>query len=231
MIVDTGAQVHRPAWQEDVFSLVDPADVRWVFISHEDADHVGNIPLLLESCPNATFVTDFLSSMKLGVLYGLPPRRCRWMNPGDSLEIGDRTVTAFRPPLFDSASTRGLLDHRTGIMWAADAFAGPTPDVVYEATDLPAGMWADTFNSMNSLENPWHPWLDRAVHSTHVDDLLRLGAKTVASCHGPVLRQGYVSDAFEMARGLAGAKPEPAPGQETLDQIIADALAAAAPSA
>ena len=39
VIVDTGAPIHREHWLEQVFSLVEPEDVRWVFLSHDDGDH------------------------------------------------------------------------------------------------------------------------------------------------------------------------------------------------
>jgi glyoxylase-like metal-dependent hydrolase (beta-lactamase superfamily II) len=41
IVVDTGAPVHRQHWLEQVFGLVDPEDIRWVFLSHEDGDHTG----------------------------------------------------------------------------------------------------------------------------------------------------------------------------------------------
>jgi hypothetical protein len=31
IIIDTGAPVHRLSWVEQVFSLVNPEDVRWIF--------------------------------------------------------------------------------------------------------------------------------------------------------------------------------------------------------
>jgi hypothetical protein len=33
VIVDTGAPVHREQWLEKVFSVVEPEDVRWIFLS------------------------------------------------------------------------------------------------------------------------------------------------------------------------------------------------------
>lgn len=227
VIVDTGAAVHREQWREDVFSLVEPTDVRWIFISHEDADHVGNLPLLLETCPNATVLTDLLGMTKLGVLQGLPPTRCRWLNPGEVLRAGDRTVRAVRPPLFDSAGTRGLFDEATGALWAVDSFATPTPVAVCEATDLPADLWADGFRQMNSLENPWHAWLDPVAFGSHVDAVAGLSPSAIASCHGPVLRGERLDRAFAMTRNLAGQPPAVTPGQPLLDEIIAAALAAA----
>ena len=38
VLVDTGAALDREGWWEQVESVVDPADVRWIFLSHEDAD-------------------------------------------------------------------------------------------------------------------------------------------------------------------------------------------------
>ncbi len=43
VIVDTGTPANRKQWLQDAFSLVEPEDVRWVFLSHDDVDHSGNL--------------------------------------------------------------------------------------------------------------------------------------------------------------------------------------------
>src|SRR5262249_42880749 len=43
MIVDTGTIANREQWLTDVFSLVEPEDVRWIYLSHDDVDHSGNL--------------------------------------------------------------------------------------------------------------------------------------------------------------------------------------------
>src|SRR5512146_1574454 len=58
VIVDTGAPVHREQWLEKVLSLVDPEDVRWIFLSHDDPDHTGGLLDILELAPQATLVTN-----------------------------------------------------------------------------------------------------------------------------------------------------------------------------
>ena len=42
-IIDTGSLNNRRHWMEDTFGLVDPVDVKWVFLSHDDSDHTGNL--------------------------------------------------------------------------------------------------------------------------------------------------------------------------------------------
>jgi len=54
VIVDTGSPANRDEWLENVWSLVEPEDVRWIFLSHDDRDHSGNLLPVLEACPNAT---------------------------------------------------------------------------------------------------------------------------------------------------------------------------------
>jgi hypothetical protein len=58
----------------------------------------------------------------------------------------------------------------------------------------------------------------------HVDAVEALGAHTVASAHGPVLRSGRLDDAFDRLRALAGAPVIPTAGQELLDSLLAPTL-------
>ena len=43
VIVDTGCSRVRDSWLAAAFSVVEPEDVRWIFISHDDHDHIGNL--------------------------------------------------------------------------------------------------------------------------------------------------------------------------------------------
>jgi flavorubredoxin len=224
VIVDTGAPVHRKSWLEQVLSLVDPQDVRWIFLSHDDTDHMGNLNEMLELCPKATLVTNFFTVERVAAVEALPMSRMRWVEPGESFDVGDRTLHAVLPPLFDSPTTRGLFDSRTGVLWAADSFACPTPGAVHAQEDLPPEMWDEGFVPMNSMVSPWHAWLDREIYRRHVDGLQALPLTAVASGHGPVLRGDAIDDAFARVRAMAGAPIVPPPGQPLLDQILAGAM-------
>lgn len=227
VIVDTGAPVHRAAWLEKVFSVVEPEDVRWVFLSHDDGDHTGALFDVLERCPGATLVTNFFSVERLRIEKpALPLDRMRWVEPGGSFDAGDRVLQLFRPPIFDGPTSRGLFDPRTGAMWIVDAFACFTPGPL-DADELPPELLAHCMPALNSAIAPWHAWLDRTVHGRHVDSVQALGARVVASAHGPVLRGARLDDAFERLRALAGAPAIGTPGQELLDALLAPTLAEA----
>lgn len=225
VIVDTGAPVHRALWLEKVFSVVEPEDVRWIFLSHDDGDHTGGLLEVLERCRNATLVTNFFSVERLALEKpALPLARMRWIEPGGSLDVGDRVLQLFRPPIFDGPTTRGLYDPKTAAMWIVDSFACLTPGSL-DARDLPPDLLEQCMPAMNSAVSPWHAWLDRASYGRHIDAVEAFGATTAASAHGPVLRGDLLDDAFDRLRGLAGAPIIPTPGQELLDTLIASTLA------
>src|SRR4029079_11377266 len=101
--------------------------VRWVFVSHNDADHDGNVIAVLAACPQATLVTTSPAVARVAAAFDLPYRRMHWLNFGDTFVAGDRTIEIIDPPVYDSPVTQGLFDQSTGAMWAVDAFAAVVP--------------------------------------------------------------------------------------------------------
>jgi flavorubredoxin len=226
VIVDTGAPLFRERWLEAVSSVVDPADVRWVFLSHDDGDHIGNIAEILALAPNATVVTNFFSNERARADRPgeLPVERQVWLEAGSSFDAGDRRLHLFRPPIFDGPTTRGLYDERSGVMWAVDSFAALTTGAVYDAVDLPSDLYDGSFQLFNSLVSPWHEWLDAKTYGRHVDAIEAIAPSTIASAHGPVLRSTFIPGAFDRVRAMAGQPNVPPPGQEALDALVAQAL-------
>ena len=228
IVVDTGAPLHREQWLANVSSVVDPADVRWVFLSHDDGDHLGNMHQILDLAPNATVVANFFANERAALEpdRALPIDRQVWLEEGTSFDAGDRRLRLFRPPIFDGPTTRGLYDERTGVMWSVDSFAALTTGAVYEAPDVPSDLYDETFTLFNSMISPWHQWLSPERYGRHVDSIAAIDPKAIASAHGPVLRGAFIAGAFDRVRALAGQPIVPPPGQETLDAIVEQVLAA-----
>lgn len=225
VIIDTSTPAHRANWFRQVLDLVDPEDVRWVFISHDDGDHIGNLHELLEMCPNATLIANFFMMERQAVeTHPFPLHRMRWLGPGESLDVGDRRLHLVVPPIFDGPTTRGLFDERTRALWAVDSFAAMTPGEIHRVEDLPADLYDETFTLFNSMISPWHQWLDPRKYRRHTDALQGLGLSTVASSHGPVLTGAAIADAFARVSRLAGEPIVPPPGQPLLDDLIAATL-------
>ncbi|MGH3370292.1 MAG: MBL fold metallo-hydrolase [Nocardioidaceae bacterium] len=222
MIVDTGTPANRKQWLNDVFSLVEPADVRWVFLSHDDVDHTGNLDQVMEACPSAQLVCNWAMVERHTNCFNFPIQRCRWVMHDESFSIGDRMIHAVRPPVFDSPTTRGLFDPSTGVYWASDSFATPLPDPHIPVGDLDPEFWQ--FGMMlfaYGAVSPWLAMVDPDKYGRTVDRVQNLDITTIAGCHTPVIEGPLIQQAFDSIRGLPSIDPPPLPDQSVLDQIVA----------
>jgi flavorubredoxin len=227
IVVDTGAPIHTESWFRQVFSLVDPEDIRWIYLSHDDGDHTGSLHRLLELAPNATLVVNFFITERLALEQALPLDRMIWLGPDDHLDAGDRRLHLIVPPIFDGPTTRALYDESTSVLWAVDSFAALAPGAVFDVADVPRDLYDETFAQLNSLISPWHQWLDPVKYARHVDRVEGLRPDAVASAHGPVLKGTAITDAFARVRAMAGQPIVEPPGQTLLDELVAAVVAAA----
>lgn len=113
VLVDTGPAVLGDAFIQALERAIDPARLEWIWLTHPDPDHVGNLAAVLQRAPRARVVTTFLGMGKLGLL-GLPVDRVHLLNPGQSLDVGERRLLAVAPPVFDAPESTGLFDPSTG---------------------------------------------------------------------------------------------------------------------
>lgn len=230
IIVDTGAPANREQWLDSVFSLVEPEDVRWIFLSHDDRDHSGNLLQVLDACPNATLLTTWFSIGRMAEEWMTPMPRCRFVNEGDRIDAGDRTLTAVRPPLFDNPTTRGLFDDRTGVFWSVDAFASPVPRPLERIDDLTEDEFVEGQLFGARLVAPWHVWLDERKFCAHVDQVQSMPIEVIASCHAPAIHADRIEQAFELLRAVPTADPWMPFTQADLDQWMSAMEPASGPN-
>jgi flavorubredoxin len=211
VIVDTGMVTNRTSWFEDVLALVPPQEVRWIFISHNDSDHSGNLLEALERCPNAMVVTSRGESFRTAASFGIPFERMRMVDDGESFDVGDRTLRAVRPPVYDSPYTRGLFDPVTRIYYASDAFCAPMPAAPVDRVDeMPPTMWAEGMAQFHHFSVcPWIAMVDQGRFQTEVETLAGLGIETIVGAHTPVIAGTAVPRAFEQLAGLPSTVPAP----------------------
>jgi flavorubredoxin len=220
VVFDTGVGPDGDAWIETIGSLVDWSDVKYIVLSHDDHDHVGNVLRALDLAPDATVISTFFMNERIAEDVPVPPTRQRWVADGEVLHLEDRTLSFVRPPLFDSPVTRVVHDSKTGVLWGGDLTASLT-DVSYaDAADVPADFLQDQFLAAQQMISPWFAMLDGDKFQAEVDKLQRYDIKAIASTHAPAYRGAMVDRAFEMLRQVPDAITPPAPGQELLDEII-----------
>jgi flavorubredoxin len=223
VIVDTGTIGNRTQWLDDAFGIVEPADVKWVYLSHDDIDHTGNLEQVMTACPNATLVANWAMVERNSNAFEFPLHRTRWVGDGESFDAGDRRLRAVRPPVWDSPTTRGLFDESTGVYWGVDSFATPMPGgPVATAAELDAAFWADGMAMF--VHNAVAPWLGLVDHDrfrAHCAGVQALGMQTIATAHCPVINKAEIETAFAIMRELPLVPAPPVPDQLALDAILA----------
>ena len=223
ILVDTGPAAAADLWLETVFGLVDPQDVRWVFVSHNDSDHNGNVLNALAACPQATLITTSPAVARMTSSFDLPYRRMEWLNFGDTLDAGDRTIEIIDPPVYDSPVTQGLFDHATGAMWAVDAFAAVVPgdEPPTFAKDLPQAEWEGVLSGLGIAANPWLEGVRPEWFAARLQAVTSRDPSVVASAHGPALTGAQIGRAVQIYEALPGTPPPPGPGEDALRALLA----------
>jgi flavorubredoxin len=96
VVVDTGLSLPDRGFMDALGTVVDPSDVRWIWLTHPDRDHTGSLFELLDAAPRAKVITTFIGVGIMSTERPLPLDRVYLLNPGQSLDVGDRTLHARR---------------------------------------------------------------------------------------------------------------------------------------
>lgn len=224
IVVDTGLSVPDTGFMDALGSVVDPADVRWIWLTHPDRDHTGGLFDLLDAAPLARVITTFVGAGIMSTERPLPMDRVYFLNPGQTLDVGDRTLRAFRPPLFDNPATVGFYDDRSRACFSSDCFGGVMPSAELAGCaaagdvaryDLRAAqlLWA-------TVDSPWVHVTDAARYLKTVQPLRAMDPATILSSHLPPA-EGHTSEFIEMLAEAPGSDPFVGPDQHALEEMLA----------
>jgi len=222
VVVDTGLGLDDRDFLETLGSVLDPADVRWIWLTHPDRDHTGGIFDLLVAAPRARLVTTFVGAGIMSCERPLPMDRLYLLNPGQSLDVGDRTLTGFRPPLFDNPATVGFFDDSTGVCFSSDCFGGPmASEDLARSADVGAVGAEDLRHAQllwASVDSPWTQYVDPKLFAQSFEPLW--DSDVILSTHLPPAR-GLTGRMIETLHSAAGAAPFVGPDQAALEQMLA----------
>lgn len=187
MLVDTGLVALGDAFLASLAAEVDLDDLRWIWLSHTDPDHMGNLPRVLEAAPNARVITNFLGRGKMQ-LAGLDVDRVRLLEPGAVFEAGGRRLIPVRPPYYDAPETMGFFDAADRLLFAADAFGALLPEPFGEVAEASEAALRDGLVGWSGIDAPWLAGIGEATLDGMLAALDRLDPAIVLSGHLPLAR-------------------------------------------
>ena len=231
VLVDTGLGVDGDQFLDALTSIVDPRAIRWVWLTHDDADHTGSLQRVLELAPNARLVTHGFNALRMSTWWPLPFDRVHAMRVGDRLPVGDRTLRAVAPPLFDNPMSIGLLDEATGSLFSVDSFGALLPEATEEAAQVPHDALAGGMRAWAASDSPWAHLLDRQRFGQVLDGVRRLQPTRIFSSHLPAATGTSLERFLQVLESVPDAEPAIPPNHEEFALMLAAMVAPPQPVA
>jgi flavorubredoxin len=220
ILVETSLHTQTPGFLDSLWAEVEPQELRWVMITHEDLDHAGGLEAVLQAAPNAKLVLSFLAMLKYARMDLTRPDRIMIATPGQSFTLGDRRFGVIRPPVFDSSATVGYFDEKTRSLFSADSFGGlvPAPTTDVDAIGDAYLQGSTIFMSANSA---WLHNVDAAKFRATVDVVRTMDPDVILPTHGAPLRArcGQLCDHLI---GLQAVDPFQFPNDAGFRQMLAE---------
>lgn len=220
VLVDTGFSGLRGPFLEALSAVVPPEELSWIWITHMDPDHMGNLQAVLDLAPKARVVTTYLGMGKLG-LHALPQDRVYLLNPGQDLEMPDRTLSCLRPPVFDAPETTALLDRATDNLFSSDAFGGLMDKAAEYASLIPANTLREGMVTWATVDAPWLRWVEPEAFRQSLAVIRRLAPSRILSSHLPPADAGMQQTLFDHLDAARSATPFTGPDQAALEAMMA----------
>lgn len=220
VLIDTGLGTDSPEFLDAVDSIVPLSQLKWIWLTHDDADHTGSIQKVLERAPQAKLATHGMAALRMGSWFPVPLDRVHALQFDDSLHVGDRTLRALRPPTFDNPMSIGLFDESNGTLFSVDSFGALLPEVTQNAFDIPMDDLTRGMVAWGTFDAPWMHVVDLDRFEAVLDGVRRLEPARVLSSHLPAA-EGNLEHFLEVLRSLRDADPAVPPDHEAFAQLAA----------
>ena len=221
VLVDTGYPLNSDGFMDALKSVIDLEDLRWIWLTHTDRDHVGSIHRILEEAPQVRVITTFMSVGKMTLDAPLPMDRLNFLNPGEKFELGDRTITAVKPPSFDAGETVGFYDDKSEAFFSSDCFGALLQEPAFDAADVSQKELTEAQVLWATIDAPWLHSVDRGIFAKTLDGVRRMDPKVILSSHLPPAR-GATERFLSTLASVPGTQPFQSPDQAALEAMVAE---------
>lgn len=219
VLIDTGMSAVRDEFMAELEQRIDLDDLRWLWLTHTDPDHIGSAARILNEAPHLKVVTTYVGMAKMS-LQDLPVDRVHLLNPGQALDVGDRTLTALRPPTFDAPETTCLFDSNTRTLFSADSFGALLDWVPESANEIPASDLRAGMELWTSIDSPWLEVADPGLFAEKVSAYRRIRPEFILSSHLPPAESSLFETLLTVLTDACGKQPFVGPDQEMLEAMM-----------
>jgi flavorubredoxin len=220
LLVDTGIAIESQDFLRALKAVINPGELKWLWLTHTDFDHIGALQQLLSENPRLRVITTFLGVGIMSLANPLPLDRIHLLNPGESITVGDRRLTAVRPPVFDNPSTTGFFDDKSGAFFSSDCFGALLQTVPRSAAELTEQDLRDGQVFWATIDSPWLHKVDRSTLAAELEAIRRMAPTMILSSHLPAAPGNMTERLLAAVAAAPGARPFVGPNQAALEQML-----------
>lgn len=220
VLVDTGIGREQQDFMQALKSIIDPADLRWIWLTHDDMDHIGSLRQLMGAAPKAKLATHALCALRMSTSWPVPLERVHAISLNENIDVGGRKLIPIRPPLFDSPFSIGFHDEKSGNLFSVDAFGAFLPR---EETDIANCSEKELSQGMliwATSDSPWIHAVDESKYGNALEQVRLINPKAILSSHLPMARE-KTDLLLKILASLPSSQPFVLPSQEAFSHIVA----------
>lgn len=135
--------------------------------------------------------------------------------------MGDRVLTAVKPPSFDAPETTGLFDSESRAFFSSDCFGAILSSPAQDAADIPQKDLAEGQTLWAKVDAPWLHHVDRGTFAGALNTVREMSPTIVLSSHLPPAH-GMSEQLLETLAAVPDASPFVGPDQAQLEAMLAE---------
>ncbi len=185
-IIDTVKEPFKDLFWKNLCSLVDPEEVDYVVVNHNESDHSGALPLVFDKLPNAKLI---VSAAGKSFLTNILNRETDPIIATDGMEIdlGGKTLKFVITPFLHWPDTMCTYVPEKRLLYSCDIFASHyCDDRIFN--DLTNDFARPFHYYFNVIMRPYKEYVLRALKKLDKFDI-----EMICPSHGPILREDALS--------------------------------------
>ncbi|MBI4775027.1 MAG: MBL fold metallo-hydrolase [Deltaproteobacteria bacterium] len=219
VLVDTGLAPLSDDFMNQLAKVIDLEDLRWLWLTHADPDHIGSLQRILDAAPKLRVITTFLAAGKMSLFQPIPLDRAYFLNPGQKIDVGDRTLVALKPPTYDAPETTGFYDVKSGALFCADCFGALLSEPAFDAADIGSERLKEGLTTWTKVDSPWLHSVNRKLFAGSLDVLRELSPSVILSGHLPPAH-GVTAELLDYLEAVPEEEPFVGPDQPALEAML-----------
>lgn len=203
-VIDTVDISFGREYVENLKSLIELEEIRYIVINHTEPDHSGALGSLAAKAKNATIVCSKLAVYELKEMYKLHNREFLVVGDGDTLDIGGKTLSFIETPYLHTEETMITYCKEDKILFSCDIFSTHVANYEYFNDMAKEDITEDYIGYYKLIMHPHRKYVQNMI-----EKIRDMEVKVIAPSHGFIIRkdvQRFIDIYDEMSKNTETSK-------------------------